>query len=155
MSLLEEKHLIDSMTIMVQKEVADRMRAAPGSKDYGALSLAVQYYSEIKYIATVSPSCFLPQPTVESAILQLTKHTVPPVEVKDEAFLFAIIRAAFNQRRKTLANALVNADNLDLTRAKVNFALKEMNLDEKIRGEALTLALYAELSNKLIDSNIF
>jgi 16S rRNA (adenine1518-N6/adenine1519-N6)-dimethyltransferase len=154
MSLLEGKHLIDSMTVMVQKEVAARMQASPNSKDYGALSLAVQYHAQVEYIATVSPSCFFPQPNVESAILRLLRYATPPVEVDDEAFLFAIIRAAFNQRRKTLANAL-NSEDLNLTRDKVVSILKEINLDERIRGEALSLDLYAKLSTKLIDSNIF
>ena len=150
MALLEAPLPIDSITVMVQKEVAARMRGGPGTKDYGALSLAVQYHARMEIIAAVPPSCFIPQPKVESAVIHLTKHPAPPVAVTDEALLFALIRAAFNQRRKTLANALANAESLAaVTREAVARALRGMGLDEAIRGEALTLAQFAGLANIL------
>ncbi len=149
MALFEQKVPLKSITIMVQKEVADRMQVGPGTKDYGALSLAVQYYAKPEIVAIVPPNCFIPRPNVSSAVIRLTRHEVPPVEVTDESFLFAIIRASFNQRRKTLANGLANAGNLQLTREQVTDALKKMNLSETIRGEALTLSQFAELANLL------
>ncbi len=150
MALFEQKVPLKSITIMVQKEVADRMQVGPGTKDYGALSLAVQYYARPEIVAVVPPNCFIPRPNVSSAVIRLTRHEVPPVEVVDESFLFAIIRASFNQRRKTLANGLANAGNLQLIREQVTDALKRMNLSETIRGEALTLAQFAELANLLV-----
>jgi 16S rRNA (adenine1518-N6/adenine1519-N6)-dimethyltransferase len=146
MALFERHIPLDSITIMVQKEVADRMQTGPGSKDYGALSLAVQYYARPETIAIVPPACFIPKPAVASSVIRLIRHSIPPAGVPDESFLFAIIRAAFNQRRKTLANALANAEGLNLAREDVAAALKEMCLPETVRGEALTLAQFADLA---------
>jgi len=147
---LFEKHVpLKSITIMVQKEVADRMQVGPGTKDYGALSLAVQYYAKPQIVANVPPNCFIPRPNVGSAVIRLTRYEEPPVQVADEAFLFAIIRASFNQRRKTLANGLSNAGELKLTRERVTEVLESMGLSATIRGEALTLEQFAELSNRL------
>lgn len=144
---LFEKHVpLQSITIMVQKEVADRMQVGPGTKDYGALSLAVQYYAKPEIVAIVPPNCFIPRPNVASAVIRLTRYEKPPVEVEDEGFLFALIRASFNQRRKTLANGLSNAQNLSVTREQVTEALAAMDLPATIRGEALTLAQFARLS---------
>jgi 16S rRNA (adenine1518-N6/adenine1519-N6)-dimethyltransferase len=150
MALFEQHIPLDSITIMVQKEVAERIKTGPGSKEYGALSLAVQYYARPDIVAIVPPTCFIPKPAVASAVIRLVKHPVPPVKVADESFLFAIIRAAFNQRRKTLANALANAENLNLSREEVVDALRESNLSESIRGEALTLVQFATLTNNII-----
>ncbi|MCL2051421.1 MAG: 16S rRNA (adenine(1518)-N(6)/adenine(1519)-N(6))-dimethyltransferase RsmA [Lachnospiraceae bacterium] len=148
--LLFEQHIpLESITVMVQKEVAERIKTGPGSKEYGALSLAVQYYARPEIIASVPPACFIPRPAVSSAILHLKKHKEPTVTVNDEGFLFGIIRAAFNQRRKTLANALTNASDLSLARSQVTNALKEMGLIESIRGEALSLIEFALLADKL------
>ena len=147
---LFEKHVpLKSITIMVQKEVADRMQVGPGTKDYGALSLAVQYYAKPQIIANVPPNCFIPRPNVGSAVIRLTRYEQPPVIAQDESFLFALIRASFNQRRKTLANGLSNAGELRLTREQVVEALDEMGLSATIRGEALTLEQFAQLSNLL------
>lgn len=147
---LFEKHVpLKSITIMVQKEVADRMQVGPGTKDYGALSLAVQYYARPEIVANVPPNCFIPRPNVGSAVIRLTRYEEPPVQVTDEAFLFALIRASFNQRRKTLANGLSNAGELKLTRDQVTEVLESMGLSVTIRGEALTLEQFAELSNRL------
>lgn len=149
MGLFENDVPIDSITIMVQKEVADRMQSGPGSKDYGALSLAVQYYSTAKIVANVPPNCFMPRPNVGSAVVKLTKHIDKPVKPKDEKLMFLIIRAAFNQRRKTLINSLNNAQNVPVTKEKVSEALDKMGLSQTIRGEALTLEQFAVLSDML------
>lgn len=148
MGLFESHVPLESITIMVQKEVADRMQVGPGTKDYGALSLAVQYYAKPEIVANVPPNCFMPRPKVGSAVIKLSRYEKPPVEVKDEAFLFAIIRASFNQRRKTLVNGLT-AGNLNITKEQVLEALNRMKLSPAIRGEALTLEQFACLSNFL------
>ena len=149
MGLFESHVPIDSITIMVQKEVADRMQEGPGSKEYGALSLAVQYYAKPEIVANVPPNCFMPRPNVGSAVIRLTCHDKPPVEVKDERFMFDIIRASFNQRRKTLVNGLGNAGFLPVAKEQVAEALEKMKLSPTIRGEALSLEQFAELSNLL------
>ena len=149
MGLFESHVPIDSITIMVQKEVADRMQVGPGTKDYGALSLAVQYYAKPEIIANVPPNCFIPRPNVGSAVIRLPRYAEPPVQVADEKRMFAVIRAAFNQRRKTLVNALSNAGIYNITKEKTLQALEEMGLSATIRGEALTLAQFAELSDRL------
>ena len=151
MKLLEENAAIESITIMIQKEVAQRMQTGPGSKDYGALSLAVQYYAKPNYICTVPPECFIPRPGVDSAVVRLDVYEKPPVETKDPQFMFALIRAAFNQRRKTLANGLSGEASLNLSRETVQEALTEMGISEMIRGEKLTLAEYARLADILAD----
>lgn len=149
MGLLESHVPVESITIMVQKEVADRMQTGPGTKDYGALSLAVQYYAKPEVVTQVSPACFMPKPKVGSTVVKLTVHGQPPVEVRDEKHMFALIRASFNQRRKTLANGLANASGLGLTREKVVSALETMGLQPTVRGEALTLEEFSALSNLL------
>ena len=149
MGLFESHVPLQNITVMVQKEVADRMQAGPGSKDYGALSLAVQYYAKPYIAANVPPNCFMPRPNVGSAVIRLTLHEKAPVEVQDEKLMFAIIRASFNQRRKTLVNGLTNAAELNLTKEKVQEALEQMGLPATVRGEALTLEQFAELSNRL------
>lgn len=149
MGLFESHVPIDSITIMVQKEVADRMQEGPGSKEYGALSLAVQYYAKPEIVANVPPNCFMPRPNVGSAVIRLNCHEKPPVEVEDERFMFDIIRASFNQRRKTLVNGLGNASFLPVTKEQVAEALEKMELSPTIRGEALSLEQFAELSNLL------
>ena len=149
MNLFESGVPLDSITIMVQKEVAERMQVGPGTKDYGALSLAVQYYAKPEIMANVPPNCFIPRPTVGSAVIRLTRHVTPPVEVRDAGFMFSLIRASFNQRRKTLANGLSNARELCLTRDQVTQALESMGLSPTVRGEALTLEQFAELANLL------
>ena len=148
MGLFEAKVPIESITVRVQKEVAERMQVGPGTKDYGALSLAVQYYSSPEVIATVSPECFIPRPNVGSAVIRLVKHKEPRVETKDPEYMFKIIRAAFNQRRKTLANALSNGG-VGVTREQVTDALQNMGLSETIRGERLTLEEFAALADIL------
>lgn len=148
MGLFESHVPLDSITIMVQKEVADRMQVGPGTKDYGALSLAVQYYAKPEIVANVPPNCFMPKPKVGSAVIKLSRYESPPVSVKKEAFLFALIRASFNQRRKTLVNGLANAG-LGITKEQITEALEKMNLSPSVRGEALTLEQFAELSNIL------
>ena len=140
MGLFESGVPIDNITVMVQKEVADRMKEGPGSKDYGALSLAVQYYAEPEIVANVPPNCFIPRPNVGSAVIRLTRHKEMPVEVKDPALMFKIIRASFNQRRKTLQNGLGNAPELPYTKEQIAAAIAEMGLTPTIRGEALSLA---------------
>lgn len=149
MGLFESHVPLESITIMVQKEVADRMKTGPGSKDYGALSLAVQYYARPELIANVPPNCFMPRPRVGSAVIRLIRYEKPPVEVRDEGLMFRIIRASFNQRRKTLMNGLNNAPDLHLSKEAVGEVLEEMGLAPGIRGEALTLEQFAELSNRL------
>ena len=149
MGLFESGVPIDNITVMVQKEVADRMKEGPGSKDYGALSLAVQYYAEPEIVANVPPNCFIPRPNVGSAVIRLTRHKEMPAEVKDPALMFKIIRASFNQRRKTLQNGLGNAPELPYTKEQIAAAIAEMGLTPKIRGEALSLAQFAQLSDIL------
>ena len=149
MGLFESHVPLKSITIMVQKEVADRMQVGPGTKDYGALSLAVQYYAKPEIVANVPPNCFIPRPNVGSAVIRLTRHEKPPVNVEDEQKLFAIIRASFNQRRKTLVNGLENAQNLSFSKEHVAEVLSEMGLSATVRGEALTLEQFALLSNRL------
>lgn len=151
MELFESHVPLKSITIMVQKEVADRMQVGPGTKDYGALSLAVQFYAKPEIVAYVSPGCFIPKPNVGSAVIRLERYEEPPVQVRDEAFLFAVIRAAFNQRRKTLVNSLSNAANLGISRAMAEEAISHMGLKPQVRGEALTLEEFALLSNILGD----
>ena len=149
MGLFESKVPIESITIMVQKEVADRMQTGPGSKDYGALSLAVQYYAEAKVMLNVSATCFMPRPNVDSAVIKLTRHQESPVEVKDESLMFRIIKASFNQRRKTLVNGLKNSSELDFSKEDITEAIKSIGKEENIRGEKLTLEEFAKLSNAL------
>ncbi|MEF9946713.1 MAG: 16S rRNA (adenine(1518)-N(6)/adenine(1519)-N(6))-dimethyltransferase RsmA [Lachnospiraceae bacterium] len=147
---LFEKHVpLQSITVMVQKEVADRMQVGPGTKDYGALSLAVQYYSKPYIVANVPANCFMPRPKVGSAVIRLDRYEEPPVKVKSEALLFQIIRASFNQRRKTLVNGLSNAAVLDIPKEVIIEAIKELGKGESIRGEALTLEEFAQLSNSI------
>ena len=134
---------------MVQKEVAMRMQAGPGTKDYGALSLAVQFYAEPYIAANVPPNCFIPRPNVGSAVIRLKTHEQPPIQVNDEAFLFALIRASFNQRRKTLVNSLKNASDLKLEKEQILESLRTMGLSETVRGEALTLEQFAKLADLL------
>jgi 16S rRNA (adenine1518-N6/adenine1519-N6)-dimethyltransferase len=148
MGLFESKVPIESITIMVQKEVADRMQTGPGSKDYGALSLAVQYYADAKVQLNVSASCFMPRPNVDSAVIKLTAHEKPVVDV-DETLMFKVIRASFNQRRKTLVNGLKNSSELDYTKEEIVQAIKAIGKEENIRGEKLTLEEFAALSNSL------
>ena len=147
MGLFESHVPLKSITIMVQKEVADRMQVGPGTKDYGALSLAVQYYAKPQIVANVPPNCFIPRPNVGSAVIRLTRYDAPPVEVKDEKLMFALVRASFNQRRKTLVNGLSNAPELHLSKEKIMQALEKMELPSTVRGEALTLEQFAQLSN--------
>ena len=147
--LLEEKLPIKNIVVMVQKEVADRMQSGPGTKDYGALSLAVQFYSKAEIVANVPANCFMPRPNVGSAVIRLTCHAERPVDVKDEAFMFKIIRASFNQRRKTLQNGLNNASNLNVNKEQVVAALEKIGLPATVRGEALSLEQFAALSNLL------
>lgn len=149
MGLFESHVPLESITVMVQKEVADRMQSGPGTKDYGALSLAVQFYSKAEIVANVPANCFMPRPNVGSAVIRLTCHAERPVDVKDEAFMFKIIRASFNQRRKTLQNGLNNASNLSVNKEQVVTALEKMGLPATVRGEALSLEQFAELSNLL------
>ena len=147
MGLFESHIPLKSIIIMVQKEVADRMQAGPGTKDYGALSLAVQYYARPEILFTVSPGCFMPRPNVGSAVIRLVRYVDNPVSVRDEAHMFSQIRSAFGQRRKTLVNSLANAGNLQITKEQTLHALEEMHLDASVRGEALTLSQFAMLSN--------
>ena len=149
MGLFESEVPLSSITVMVQKEVADRMQTGPGSKDYGALSLAVQYYAEPYIVANVPPNCFMPRPAVGSAVIRLTRYEKKPVEVKDPAFMFKLIRASFNQRRKTLQNGLHNSSELQLPKEKVVQALEEMGLPATVRGEKLDLAQFARLADLL------
>lgn len=148
MGLFEGDVPIESITVMVQKEVADRMQVGPGTKEYGALSLAVQYYAEPYIVANVPPNCFMPRPKVGSAVIRLTKHAEPPVEVYDTKLMFRIIRASFNQRRKTLANGLNNSPELSFGKEEIQRAIKACGFPEGIRGEALTLEEFAALTNE-------
>ena len=148
---LFESHLpLKSITIMVQKEVADRMQVGPGTKDYGALSLAVQYYAKPEIVANVPPNCFMPRPNVGSAVIRLTKYDTPPVFVENEEFMFSLIRATFNQRRKTLVNAIGNAPNLNISKEMVAEVLLEMDESATVRGETFSLEKFAKFSNKLL-----
>lgn len=149
MELFEKKVPLESVTVMVQKEVADRMQARPGGGDYGALSLAVQYYASPKIVANVPPNCFMPRPAVGSAVVKLECFEKPPVEVRDEKFMFALIRAAFNQRRKMLVNALSGAGEPPLTKEEVAYALEKLDISEQIRGERLSLEEFAKLADTL------
>lgn len=149
MGLFESGVPLRSITIMVQKEVAERMQTGPGTKDYGALSLAVQYYAKPEIVANVPPNCFIPRPSVGSAVIRLTRYPEPPVNVKDEGRMFALIRASFNQRRKTLVNGLSNAPALHISREQAAAALEKMGLPATVRGETLTLEQFAELSDLL------
>ena len=149
MGLFESHVPIHNITVMVQKEVADRMQAGPGTKNYGALSLAVQYYAEPYIVANVPPNCFIPRPNVGSAVIRLTRHEEKPVEVKDEKLMFALIRASFNQRRKTLANSLSNSPALYFTKEELGAAIEAMGLSPSVRGEALTLEQFAKLADLL------
>lgn len=147
MGLYESHVPIESITVMVQKEVADRMQVGPGTKDYGALSLAVQYYAEPYIVANVPPNCFMPRPNVGSAVIRLTSHQKPPVQVDNEKLMFQIIRASFNQRRKTLANGLNNAPEIKLPKEVIISAIENLGKGASVRGEALTLQEFATLSN--------
>ena len=147
MGLFESHVPLDSITIMVQKEVADRMQTGPGSKDYGALSLAVQFYAKPEIVVNVPPECFMPRPNVGSAVIRLKRHETRPVDVKDEKLMFRIIRASFNQRRKTLANGLNNSPEIGYTTEQIAAAIDELGRGASIRGEALTLEEFARLSN--------
>lgn len=149
MGLFENHVPIKSITVMVQKEVADRMQVGPGTKDYGALSLAVQYYAQPYIVANVPPNCFMPRPKVGSAVIRLEKYDQPPVQVDDEKLMFRIIRASFNQRRKTLANGLKNSPELDFTKEEIEAAIETLGKGASIRGETLTLDEFAQLSNIL------
>lgn len=147
MGLFESNVPIDSITVMVQKEVADRMQVGPGTKDYGALSLAVQYYSKPQVVINVPPECFIPRPNVGSAVIRLTRYKEPPVKVKDEKLMFKLIRASFNQRRKTLANGLNNSPEINFSKEEITAAIESLHKGPSIRGEALTLSEFAALSD--------
>ena len=149
MGLFESHVPVDSITVMVQKEVADRMQTGPGSKDYGALSLAVQYYAKPEIVANVPPNCFMPRPKVGSAVIRLTRHAETPVQVDDEKLLFQIVRASFNQRRKTLANGLKNYEGLSFEKETIEAAIAECGFSPSVRGEALSLEEFAKLANVL------
>ena len=149
MSLFEHDVPLALVTVMVQKEVAERMQAGPGSKDYGALSLAVQYYADPYIVANVPPNCFMPRPNVGSAVIRLTRHKVPPVQVEDEKLMFQMIRASFNQRRKTLVNGLNHSPEMTLTKEQITEAVEGLGKGAGVRGEALTLEEFAKLSNTI------
>lgn len=156
MSLFESHVPVESITVMVQKEVADRMQCGPGSKNYGALSLAVQYYAKPQIVANVPPNCFIPRPGVGSAVIRLTRHENPPVKVNDEKLLFRLIRASFNQRRKTLVNGLKNSPDFSFTKEQIETAIMAIGQPLAIRGEALTLEQFAGLANqfKILNDHI-
>ena len=149
MGLFESNVPLDSITIMVQKEVADRMQVGPGTKDYGALSLAVQYYANPKIVLNVAASCFMPRPNVDSAVIKLERYEEPPVKVMDEHLMFGIIRASFNQRRKTMTNSVCNCAPLGISKEMLLEALQKCGLSPTVRGEALTLAQFAKLSDEV------
>lgn len=149
MGLFENEVPLESITVMIQKEVAERMQVGPGTKDYGALSLAVQYYAKPYVVANVPPNCFMPRPKVGSAVIRLTRYEQPPVKVKDSKLMFALIRASFNQRRKTLLNGLNNDVSLGFTKEQIQEAINQCELPPAIRGEALTLEQFAKLSDLL------
>ena len=150
MGLFENQVPLDNITVMVQKEVADRMQAGPGTKDYGALSLTVQYYAEAYIAAFVPPNCFIPRPGVGSAVIRLTRHKEPPVACRDTALLFRLIRASFNQRRKTLVNSLYNSPELSFSKEEIQGAVVALGLSSSVRGEALSLAQFAALADLLL-----
>ena len=150
MALFEQHVPLANVTVMVQKEVAARMKSGPGSKDYGALSLAVQYYAEPYIVANVPCNCFMPRPNVDSAVIRLTRYEEPPVQVKDEKMLFKIIRASFNQRRKTLQNGLNNSSELNFTKDQIAAVIAEAGFSPSVRGEALTLEQFAKLTDILL-----
>ena len=152
MALFEQHVPLANVTVMVQKEVAARMKSGPGSKDYGALSLAVQYYAEPYIVANVPCNCFMPRPNVDSAVIRLTRYEEPPVQVKDEKMLFKIIRASFNQRRKTLQNGLNNSSELNFTKDQIAAAIAEAGFSPSVRGEALTLEQFARLTDILLNA---
>ncbi len=147
MGLFEGQVPIDNITVMVQKEVADRMQVGPGSKDYGALSLAVQYYAEPYIVANVPPNCFMPRPNVGSAVIRLTRHKNPPVSAQDPGLMFRLIRASFNQRRKTLQNGLNNSPEIPYTKEQIISAIESLGISPSVRGEALNLEQFAALAN--------
>ncbi len=149
MGLFESHMPLESITVMVQREVAERMQCGPGTKDYGALSLAVQYYAAPQIVANVPPNCFMPRPSVGSAVIRLKKYEKPPVDVADERLMFRIIRASFNQRRKTLVNGLKNASELSFSKEQIEAAIQAIGQPLTIRGEALSLAQFAQLANVL------
>ena len=151
MGLFENHVPVESITVMVQKEVADRMQTGPGSKDYGALSLAVQYYAKPEIVANVPPNCFMPRPKVGSAVIKLTRYEKPPVDVKDEGLMFRLIRASFNQRRKTLVNGIRNSGDFSLSKDEIEDVFNRCELPLNIRGEALTLEQFAMLANCIYD----
>lgn len=150
MGLFESRVPIDSITIMVQKEVADRMQVGPGSKDYGALSLAVQYYASPYIVANVPPNCFIPRPNVGSAVIRLTRYQEPPVQVKDPKLMFKLIRASFNQRRKTLQNGLNNSPEISFSKEEITKAIESLGVSPSVRGEALSLEQFAQLANYFV-----
>ena len=152
MALFEQHVPLANVTVMVQKEVAARMKSGPGSKDYGALSLAVQYYAEPYIVANVPCNCFMPRPNVDSAVIRLTRYEEPPVQVKDEKMLFKIIRASFNQRRKTLQNGLNNSSELNFTKDQIAAAIVAAGFSPSVRGEALTLEQFARLTDILLNA---
>ena len=147
MGLFESNVPIDNITVMVQKEVADRMQVGPGSKDYGALSLAVQYYANPYIVANVPPNCFIPRPNVGSAVIRLTRYQEPPVQVKDPKLMFKLIRASFNQRRKTLQNGLNNSPEISFSKEEITKAIESLGVSPSVRGEALSLEQFAQLAN--------
>lgn len=153
MGIFESHVPVESVTVMVQKEVAQRIQSGPGSKDYGALSLAVQYYAKPYIVANVPPNCFMPRPKVGSSVIRLTCHETPPVEVKDESMMFDLIRASFNQRRKTLANGLANSDKIRLPKEMIVKAIESLGKEPGVRGEALTLEEFAKLSNQIAEQS--
>ncbi len=152
MTIFENNVPVENVTVMVQKEVADRMQTGPGTKDYGALSLAVRYYAKPEIVANVPPNCFIPRPNVSSAVIRLTRHKKCPVCVEDEKMMFRIIRAAFNQRRKTLQNSICNAQDLSFTKLQIVEVLQKMDLLLTVRGETLSLEQFAEFTNFLIEN---
>lgn len=150
MGLFESNVPIDNITVMVQKEVADRMQVGPGSKDYGALSLAVQYYASPYIVANVPPNCFIPRPNVGSAVIRLTRYQEPPVQVKDPKLMFKLIRASFNQRRITLQNGLNNSPEISFSKEEITKAIESLGVSPSVRGEALSLEQFAQLANYFV-----
>ena len=150
MGLFESNVPIDNITVMVQKEVADRMQVGPGSKDYGALSLAVQYYASPYIVANVPPNCFIPRPNVGSAVIRLTRYKEPPVQVNDPKLMFKLIRASFNQRRKTLQNGLNNSPEISFSKEEIAKAIESLGVSPSVRGEALSLEQFAQLANYFV-----
>lgn len=150
MGLFESHVPVESITVMVQKEVADRMQVGPGSKDYGALSLAVQYYASPYIVANVPPNCFIPRPNVGSAVIRLTRYQEPPVQVKDPKLMFKLIRASFNQRRKTLQNGLNNSPEISFSKEEITKAIESLGVSPSVRGEALSLEQFAQLANYFV-----